>query len=288
QEVHEVGEPGLAPMRAPSGDAKARRDLPLWRRPMALAAEGVLALAVLVGAWSLTRPEPAIAFAERDWVVVGDLRNLTGQTVLDESVEQAFRISLEQSRHVNVLSDLKVQQTLEQMRLDPQAAVLDRATAAQVAVREGARAVILPAVNEVDDQLQFSVEVVDPASQHTVYSQSASGKGLGSVLASIDQVTARLRGGFGEAVASVQKHSRPLPQATTSSLEALRAYALAEEAMAKRGWEEARGLYESAIRLDPEFARAHLGLASIAWASGDIARARRHVADASRVRASLT
>lgn len=288
QEVHEVGEPGLAPLRAPRGDSKTRRDLPLWRRPMALMAEAVVVLGLGVALWMFTRSEPAIAFAERDWVVVADLRNLTGQPVLDQSLAQAFRISLEQSRHVNVLSDLKVQQTLEQMRLDPQSTVLDRAIASQVAVREGARAVIVPVVNEVDDQLQFSVEVVDPSTQHTVHTEQAAGRGLGSVLASIDRVSAGLRGNFGEAVASVRTHSRPLPQATTSNLEALRAYALAEEAMAQRGWDEARGLFESAVRLDPQFARAHLGLASIAWASGDVARARRHVGDASRVRDRLT
>ncbi|MCR6685955.1 putative peptide modification system cyclase [Pseudoxanthomonas sp.] len=288
QEVLEVGEPGLAPLRAPSGDAKARRDLPLWRRPAALVAEVLLVAGIGLGAWFITRPEPAIAFSERDWVVVGDLRNLTGQTVLDESLEQAFRISLEQSRYVNVLSDLKVQQTLEQMRLDPQSAMLDRAVASQVAARTGARAVVLPAVNEVDNELQFSVEIVDPVTQTTIYSERASGKGLASVLGSIDKVSRQLRGNLGEAVASVQQSSIPLPQATTGNLEALRAYALAEEAMAKRSWEEARGLFESAVRLDPEFARAHLGLASIAWASGDTADASRHVANAVRVREKLT
>jgi putative peptide modification system cyclase len=287
QEIHEVGEPDLAPLRAPRGDAKARRDMPVWRRPVALVAEAVLVAGVAVGVWFMTRPEPAIAFSERDWVVVGDLRNLTGQTVLDDSLEQAFRISLEQSRYVNVLSDLKMDQTLKQMRLDPETAVIDRSTASQVAVRDGARAVLLPTVNVVDNQVQFSVEVVDPVTQGTVYSERASGKGLSSVLDSIDEVTSRLRGGLGEAVASISQSSTPLPQATTSDLDALRAYALAEAAMAKLKLDEARLLFESAIRIDPAFARAHLGLASIAWARSEQQSALRHVQDAALSRDKL-
>ena len=75
-----------------------------------------MAAGLAFGAWFLMHPQPAIAFAERDWVVVGDLRNLTGDAKLDESLEQAFRISLEQSHYVNVLSDLKVRETLANMQ----------------------------------------------------------------------------------------------------------------------------------------------------------------------------
>ena len=127
QEIFEVGEPGYAPLRAPKQNrAKAWRDIPLWRRPAALAAEVLLLVGIGTGAWFVTRPTPAIAFNERDWVVVGDLRNLTGDARLDESLEQAFRISLEQSSYVNVLSDLKVRETLQRMQRKPDATV-DRA-----------------------------------------------------------------------------------------------------------------------------------------------------------------
>lgn len=287
QEVHEVGEPGMAPLRAPRGDAKARREMPVWRRPVAIAAEVVVVVGLVVGGWFMTRPEPAIAFSERDWVVVGDLRNLTGQTVLDDSLEQAFRISLEQSRYVNVLSDMKVRQTLAQMRRDPDGSSLDRNLASQIALRDGARAVILPSVAEVNNSVQFSVEVIDPKTQATVYSEQASGKGIDSLLDSIDQVTANLRGRLGEALASVEQQATPLPQATTSELDALRAYALAETAIIQGRFEEAGGLYETALQIDPSFARAHLGLAMLAWAVDDSAKARRHVADAVRVRDTL-
>ena len=226
QEVHEVGEPGLAPLRIPAHTPKAWRDLPLWRRPVALAAEALLVAGMAIGAWFLAQPKPAIAFAERDWVVMGDLRNLTGDPRLDESLEQAFRISLEQSRYVNVLGDLKVRDTLQRMQRKPDAAV-DRALGSEIALRDGARALLLPTVAEVGGRLRVSAEVVDPHTQTTVYAVSADGKGIESALGSIDDVTDQLREKLGEAMQNVQKTSVPLPNVATPSLDALKAYAVA-------------------------------------------------------------
>ncbi|HET7126992.1 MAG TPA: putative peptide modification system cyclase [Lysobacter sp.] len=260
QEIFEVGEAGIAPLRVPRNGPKAWRDIPVWRRPAALVAEAALLAGLAVGTWFATRPQPAIAFAERDWVVVGDLRNLTGDARLDDSMEQAFRISLEQSRYVNVLSDLKAHDTLGRMRR-PAGTALDRAISSEIALRDGARAVILPTVSEVGGHLRVSAEVVDPHTQTTVYAAYADGKGTGSALASVDQVTDELRGKLGEALESVQKDSRPLPQVSTSNLDALKAYALGEEAYGKDRFSDALQLYRQATTLDPAFALAWIGQA---------------------------
>lgn len=260
QEVFEVGRKGRAPLRMPAGSAKARRELPLWRRPVALVAEIAVVAVLVVMAWVMVRPEPALAFGERDWVVVGDLRNLTGQAVLDASLQQAFRISLEQSKYVNVLSDMKVRDTLSRMRKDPEKILIDRAVASEVALRDGARAVILPVVSEVGGELRITAEVVDPATQKTVYTEYAGGRGIESALGSVDQVTMRLRSRLGEAMASIGRNSRPLPEVSTRDLDALRAYAMGQKAYGKGQFKQALGLYEHAVSLDSEFALAHLGM----------------------------
>src|SRR5690606_2813462 len=226
QEVYEVGEPGLAPLRAPQQNrAKAWRDIPLWRRPAALAAELLLVAGLAGGAWFLTRPQPAIAFNERDWVVVADLRNFTGDKLLDDSLDQAFRISLQQSRYVNVLSDLKARDTIKRMRRKPDT-VIDRAVASEIALRDGARAVVLPTVAEVGGRLRFSAEVVDPHTQATVHAEFADGTGAASALGSVDTVARALRSELGEAMQSIERNTSSLPDATTASLDALKAYAL--------------------------------------------------------------
>jgi putative peptide modification system cyclase len=274
QEVYEVGEPGLAPLRMPSHTPKAWRDLPLWRRPVALAAETLLLAGIALSSWFLTRPQPAIAFAERDWVVVGDVRNLTGDARLDDSLEQAFRISLEQSRHVNVLSDLKVRETLQRMQKKPDAQV-DRASGSEIALRDGARALLLPTVAEVGGRLRVSAEVVDPRTQTTVYAVSSDGKGIESAMASIDAVTDQLREQLGEALQNVQKTSVPLPNVATPSLDALKAFAVARNVMrTTRDSKSAISLYRRALELDPDFALVYSDIAGLHASQGQIALAK--------------
>lgn len=273
QEIHEVGEVGIAPLRAPPSTGKAWRDIPLWRRPAALATEALLLCAFGVGIWYLAKPQPAIAFNERDWVVVGDVRNLTGDARLDESLEQAFRISLEQSRYVNLLSDLKVRETLQRMQRSENTAV-DRALGSEIAQRDGARALLLPTVAEVGGRLRVSVEVVDPRTQTTVYALSADGKGIGSALSSIDKVSGQLREQLGEALQSVEKTSVTLPNVATPSLDALKAFAVARKVTnTTRDREQALGLYRRALQLDPQFALAHSDMADLYSGLGEIAKA---------------
>lgn len=274
QEVFEVGEPGLAPLRMPAHTPKAWRDLPLWRRPGALAAETLLLAALAVSGWFLTRPQPAIAFSERDWVVVGDLRNLTGDARLDDSLEQAFRISLEQSNYVNVLSDLKVRETLERMQKRSDAQV-DRAVGSEIALRDGARALLLPTVAEVGGRLRVSAEVVDPRTQTTVYAVSTDGKGIASALGSIDAVTDQLREKLGEALQNVEKTSVPLPNVATPSLDALKAFAVARRVANTTGdRDQALGLYRRALQFDPQFALAHADMARLHASLGELGAAR--------------
>ena len=286
QEVHEVGEIGFAPLRMPRGSAKARRDVPLWRQPIALTAEVLLVVAVSVGVWAFLRPTPAIAFGERDWIVLADMRNLTGNALLDDSMEQAFRISLEQSRYVNVLSDLKVSDTLQRMKR-PEESRIDRATAIEVAVRDGARAVVLPSVMEVHGKLRVAVEVVDPASGNTVYSEYADGRGLDSVLASTDQVVAQLRTRLGEALQDVSRNSSPLPQVATANMDALHAYANGETAYGRARYNDAMGYFQQASRFDPDFAFAYIGQLRVFFTRGDLDRARAMLARASTLKSRM-
>lgn len=273
QEIYEVGEVGITPLRGPKSSSKAWRDIPLWRRPAALVAELTLMAVISIGGWLMTRPEPAIAFAERDWVVVGDMRNLTGDTRLDESLQQAFRISLEQSPYVNVLSDLKVRNTVGRMRRDSQNTLVDRAVGSEVALRDGARALVLPNVSEVGGRMKVSVEVIEPATQRTIYLDSVDGDGLRSLLPAIDQLTARLRGRLGEQLASISATSMPLPEVTTSNMDALRAYALAQRRYAIGDFNSALGLYVQARSMDPNFALAWLGEVRTRYATVDMAAA---------------
>lgn len=271
--VHEVGEPGLSPLRAPESGAKAWRELPLWRRPPVVALEvvlvGGLGLALF---WSTVRSPPAIAFAERDWVVVADLQNRSGEPLFDDSLDTALRVGLEQSRHVNLVSELQIDRALERMQRQGQP--VDRQLAAELALREGAKAVILPTVAEVGGVMRVSLEVVDPNSGVTVYSESADGRGIESVLPAMDSAIVSVRERLGESLSSIEGTSAPLEKVTTGNLEALRAFSMANQALGRGDARTALSLLDRAIELDPDFASALLKKGAHYFQADDLAQAR--------------
>src|SRR6185437_10968374 len=260
-EVIEVGEEKIAPMHAPRSVRTAKRILPWYRRPMTLAAEAaMLAVGIGIAAWFLLQSPPTLAFGQRDWVVVGDLHNLTGDPRFNQSLETALHISLEQSQYVNVLPELSVQQTLQRMQRNPDKTPVNRAIGSEIALRDGARALILPTLAEVGGRVRVTAEVVDPNTQTTVYSVSADGNGAQSVLPSLDNVSKQLRGKLGEALAMVSKNSQPLEKVATSNLDALRAYSLGEHEYSQGKPKAAIPFFQQALKLDPSFALAHVVL----------------------------
>lgn len=287
--VFEVGEKDIAPLKAPPWSGKAHREVPFWRRPATMVVEAFVLLAlVAMPLWYLLRPEPAIAFAQRDWVVVGSLKNLTDDTSFDDSLQTAFRLGLEQSRYVNVLSDLKTRDTVKLMQRDPEHTEVDRTIGSEVAIRDGARALILPTVAEIGGRVRVTAEVVDPQTQTTVWSESADGVGAESVLPSLDQVNQKLRVRLGEALATVSSESQPLDKVATKNLDALRAYSLAERAYAGEHLADAAALYRQALKLDPDFALAHIGLARTLVYSDDRQQATSELQAAGRSRDRLS
>ena len=139
-----VGETDLAQFRTPPGSAKAQRVLPWWRRPPVIAAQVLVVLALVAASvGTVMRNEAGIAFAARDWVVVGQLTNTTREPLFDDSLDIAFRQGLAQSRHVNVLTSQQVREALARMKLDPNSVRVDRSVGTELAQREGARALLL-------------------------------------------------------------------------------------------------------------------------------------------------
>lgn len=261
--VHEVGEAGVAHFRAPPSGPKAQRMLPWWQRPGAVIGEVAIGLAAIAAlAYVALRPEPSIAFAARDWVVVGDLVNETGQSVLDDSLDLAFRQGLSQSRHVNVLSALQVRDALARMTLDPAATRIDRSIGAELALREAARALLLPSVVDTGGSYRLAVEVVDPNTLSTVWVSRATARRPEDLLPAMDGVIHDLREKLGESLQSIDDYSVPLTRATTANLEALRIFSVARKQYQDARHDDARRLFERALELDPEFAMAHAGIAA--------------------------
>lgn len=263
--VYEVGEPGLGPLQPPPSRAKARRIVPWWRWRALYAVLAIAALAPAVYQW--LQPPPAIAFAERDWVVVADLRNLSAEPNLGEPLQLALRLAIEQSTHVNVLSELSVKGALERMRRPLDKTTIDREVGSEVALRQGARAVILPTLAAVGGRLRFSAELIDPATQTTVHTASLDASSADQLLDSAEQIARQLRGELNESVDRLEQ-TVPLPQVATASLDALRAYARGRRAATESRLEDALALYRQALEIDPEFDLARLAMAAVRLSQG--------------------
>jgi putative peptide modification system cyclase len=285
--VHEAGLPGKNPLRLPPSSDKAKREVPLWRQPVVLAMEGAL-LAGLVGfgLWSTFKSPPAIAFAERDWVVLGDVQNLTSEQSFTGSLDAAWRVGLEQSKYVNVISELQEESALQRMQRVGQS--IDRKVGAELAQREDARALILPTIAEVGGRVRVSLEIIDPVSGVTVHTISADGAGRESALDAIDQVTHEMRDYLGEPLNDIKSRSMPLEQVTTKNLEALKAYSLGIQARRDARVRDAINHLERAVALDPEFAMAHAVLASSYLVGGQRGRYLQSMAEARRHEKHLT
>ncbi|HEX5489527.1 MAG TPA: putative peptide modification system cyclase [Rhodanobacteraceae bacterium] len=261
--IVEAGEVGLAPLHAPKSGRTAKRVLPWWRRPLTLAAEAaMLAIAIGVSAWFLLQSPPTLAFAARDWVVVGNVQNHTNQQQLGTPLDAAFKIGLEQSQYVNVIPDMQVDNALKRME-KPVGTPVNRTIGADVAMREGARALILPSLAQVGGRIQISAEVIDPHTGVTVYSDSTQADGEQQILPATDKLLGKLRSRLGESLASIQKTSMPLQQITTSNIDALRAFAEAESAYGQGKINEALALLRQATTIDPDFAMAWARVATL-------------------------
>lgn len=194
--------------------------------------------------------------AEGDLVILAEFRDQVGDSVLAATVTDAFRIDLAQSPTVRLLPSGDLSEVLRLTGRDA-ATRVDEAIARELAVREGAKAVIAGDINRVGTSYVLAARVVLPEDGTIVAAARQTAKGDAQLIAVIDRLSAELRERIGESLKTIRSGT-PLSRQTTTSLEALRYYVQATRIMEReRDLDRALPLYEEAIRLDPDFAEAH-------------------------------
>jgi eukaryotic-like serine/threonine-protein kinase len=192
-----------------------------WRWAAAVA--GILATATL--GWFAWRQSaaPALSFNERDVVLVGAVENATDDPVLEGTLTMALRIALEQSPYVTLLPPTRVRGALQRMRRPPDEKLTEE-LAREICVREGVRALLAGAVASTGGEFVLTVRIVNPSSGASVRTASARAASKETILSAVDELASTLRVDLGESLSSIAETSRALADATTSSIEALRAY----------------------------------------------------------------
>jgi serine/threonine-protein kinase len=251
---------GTAPVARPA----PRRRLPRrFKRAAAIVVPMAVAMVLLIA-----RDSGGIDFDERDWIVIADLENGTGDPVFDRSLNTALTVAIDQSRYVNVYPRARVAETLGRMGRAANE-LLAPDLAREIAVRENIRAVLAFAIAGIDSTYVLTTRIVEPETGVAVESETVRVVGKADVLAAVDELARRLRSSLGESLRAIRQRSVPLPLATTSSLEALKRFADGSAAWSDSRWAEARSHWVQAVTLDSSFAwaNASLGLAAD-WIDG--------------------
>jgi len=260
------------------------RTTPLGWLVVSLAAVIVLSVAAGAGllVWRHFHPAPHSAS-----VVLADFENTTGDSDFDYALNRGLQIDLEQSPFLDVLPNVTIKETLVQMQHKADEPLTPE-LAREVCERNNAQAVLNGAISKFGDRYLLIVNAASCVTGKNVaaYKEQISSKS--DVLPALDAAAGHVRKQLGESAASLEKFQTPIAQATTSSLEALRAYTQAMEASDRGDPVAEQALFQRAIALDPKFASAYRGLSICFHNRQDFVQAAAQIQIAWSLRAQTT
>ncbi len=204
------------------------------------------------------RSRPSTPLTEKDMIVLADFDNTTGDVVFDGALKQALAVQLGQSPFLNILSDRKVGETLRLMGHQSS----DRITqdvARELCVRTGSKAILLGSISKLGGQYVVGLDAVGCTSGDTLVKEQEEAATKEDVLKALGKAASSLRGKLGESLATIQKFDVPV-EATTTSLEALKAFSMGITTFRTKGNAEAIPFYKRALELDPNLAAAYAAL----------------------------
>jgi len=226
-----------------------------WAR--ILIATVILLTIAAVGVWHLMRRGPALT--GEDTVVLADFANSTGDPVFDGTLRQGLEVQLEQSPFLSLVPEQRLRRTLAQMG-QPVDAQLGGEIAQEVCERTGAVATIEGSIAMLGSEYVLGLRAKNCRTTGVLDAEQEQAHRKEDVLKALSAMTSRLRARIGESLASVEKYSTPLAEATTPSFEALKAYSAGRQIHAAHGASEALPFLRRATEIDPQFALAHAWL----------------------------
>ena len=250
----EQGEPVGASLATP----QPRRRIQMWRVPILAVA---LALAIIAGLYYY-RSWNANALTDKDSIILSDFANTTGDALFEDTLKQGLSVQLIQSPFLELISDRRVNDTLKLMghtagdRLTPD-------LAREVCVRIGSKAMLAGSITRLGNAYVIGLKAVNCDTGDTLAETQEQAADKETVLKALDAAAVNMRRRLGESHGSVRAHVTPLTEATTPSLEALKAYSLGLTTQATQGDTAALPFFKRAAELDPNFALAYSSLTSV-------------------------
>jgi DNA-binding winged helix-turn-helix (wHTH) protein/tetratricopeptide (TPR) repeat protein len=237
-------------------EAESKR---LWK---IVAPSVVLLLVVLIAVGFFYRWRQTRVLTNKDTIVLADFDNKTGDSVFDETLKQGLSVQLEQSPFLDLLSERRVNETLKLMGRS----VGDRLTPEvthEICERTGSTTMLTGSIAGLGSEYVIGLKAVNCNSGDVLAEAQAQAAGKEAVLKALDAAAISLRSKLGESLGSVQEYATPLEEATTPSLDALKAYSLGLKTWSARGDTAALPFFKRAVELDPNFAMAYAWTASL-------------------------
>jgi tetratricopeptide (TPR) repeat protein len=222
----------------------------------------VLVVGALVAGGLYYRSYQAKKLTDKDTVVLADLTNTTGDPVFDDTLRQALMTALRQSPFLNVLSDNKVSGTLQLMTRAPNAPLTPEVTR-EVCLRANSKAWIGGSIANIGSEYVIVLKAVNCQNGDTLAQEQVTAANKEKVLDALGQAASKLRGELGESLTNIQTFDVPLSQATTPSLEALKAESLGRKTLHEKGTSAALPFFQHAVELDPNFATGYASLGAM-------------------------
>jgi serine/threonine protein kinase/tetratricopeptide (TPR) repeat protein len=226
---------------------------------MATAVASIVLIALAVGGWWLFRSRKAHGLTDKDTIVLADFTNTTGDTIFDETLKTGLHVSLRQSPFLNVLSYSEVVKTLQQMTR-PASTKLTPEVARELCLRSGSQAYVAGSIASLGSAFVLGLKAVNCQSGDTLVEEQVTAPSKEKVLDALGEAASKLRGELGESLTTVQKFDVPLAEATTPSLEALKAYSLSQKELNEKSAAASLPYARRAIELDPNFALGYLAV----------------------------
>jgi eukaryotic-like serine/threonine-protein kinase len=278
-DLRQVSPPEI--IRVKTNPAALSRERTRTRR--VAAALVVLICAGLIAGAFYYRAQRAKRLTEKDTIVLADFSNSTNDPVFDGTLKQGLSIALSQSPFLKILPESKVRSTLRLMT-KPADAALSGDSVSEVCQRSGSKAYVAGAIAALGTEYVIGLQAVNCQIGETLAEEQVTAKSKEEVISALGRAASGLRQKLGESISTIKKFDVPLREATTGSLDALKEYTLGGQVENQKGAVAAIPHYEKAIALDPSFAKAYSGLATLYFDAGESSLAAKYATKAYELR----
>jgi eukaryotic-like serine/threonine-protein kinase len=196
------------------------------------------------------------ALTEKDTILLADFVNTTEDAVFDLTLRQALAVQLGQTPFLNIYPEDRIQDTLRLMNRKPDERIT-RDVAREICERNGIKAMLLGSIASFGNNYVITLEALNPRTGEALAREQIEAAGKEQVLGKLGDAAKKLREKLGESLQTIEKFDASVEQATTSSLEALKAYSLGQQLRLAGKLNDSIPFHKRAIELDPNFASAY-------------------------------